>query len=474
MYFTTMTGLMPGHILIVDDEKDIRDLIGDVLQDEQYSVAEAATHEETMAQIRHRIPDGIILDVWLQDSDKDGIAILETVLRCYPDIPVVMISGHATIETAIQAIRIGAFDFIEKPFKEERLLHIMRRALETRQLRRDNTAMRRSAFDSNELIGDSPAMTKLRQGMERAAGAESRVMLYGQPGTGKTVVARALHGASKRSEGPFLTLNTALIDENNASCYLHGYYDKGERVRSIFEEAHGGTLFIEEICDLPVSAQGMLLRVLQDGFIDTEKGERIYFSVRVISATNRNIGLELRAGRLREDLFNRLAVAEINVPSLKERITDLETLVEYFVRRCAEENGIPPRHVTPNALAAMSVYSWPGNVRELRNVIERLLMNAPGSSTVPISSSMLPQEVLEGSRIPVAGEDDTEIMSLPLREARELFEKSYLSAQISRFNHNISKTAEFIGMERSALYRKLKMLGLYDGVQKRHREEEPA
>jgi two-component system nitrogen regulation response regulator NtrX len=458
---------MAGTILVVDDEQDIRELVADVLEDEGYRTVLAATAAETFKKMEKGLPDCVILDVWLQDGDRDGLAILRHISECYPDIPVIMISGHATIETAIHAIRLGAFDFIEKPFKGDHLLHLVRRAFETAKLKQENVSLRQQAFDEErELIGASGAVARLRAAIAKAAPGESRILLYGPPGSGKSVAAHTVHQCSKRAEGPFVVWNTSLLTDDNAEQAIWG---AGER--SVFERAHGGTLFIEEIAEIPLKIQPALLRILQNGFVEKADGKRVMFSVRVVAGTNRNLQLELRAGRLREDLYHRLNVVSLEVPPLSERMADLDELVRHFMQLCARQHGVPPRKVTPNAMAALAAYSWPGNVRELRNVIERLLIAAPGGSDVPISSSMLPPEILEGTPVSASFDDNGSIVSLPLREAREAFEKNYLSVQIQRFNHNISRTAEFIGMERSALYRKLKMLGLYDGAGKRREEE---
>lgn len=453
---------MGGTVLVVDDERDIRELVADVLEDEGYGVMLAQNGAETMAALEKRLPDCVVLDVWLQESDKDGIAILKHVSEYFPDIPVIMISGHATIETAIHAIRLGAFDFIEKPFKEDHLLHLVRRALETRRLKRENLSLKEmSSEEMRDLIGASPYVNKLRGAIAKLAPTESRVLIYGPPGSGKSVVAHMIHRQSKRADGPFVIWNTSLLTEANYRRALYG--DEGTRTIGMLERAHGGSVFIEEIVEIPVAAQRELMRVLQQGFIEKSDGRRIPVNSRVISGTNRNIALEIKAGRLREDLLNRLGVATLAVPSLAERIIDLEEIANYFVSYCARRHGVAPRKITPNALAAMGAYGWPGNVRELCNVIERLLIAAPGGSDVPISSSMLPPEILEGGSVSASFDDDGGIAALPLREAREAFERNYLSVQIQRFNNNISRTAEFIGMERSALYRKLKSLGLYEG-----------
>ena len=460
---------MGKSILVVDDEQDIRELVADILEDEGYDVSMAANAAETQTKIEKSLPDCIILDVWLQESDRDGIAILKHVSEYYPDIPVIMISGHATIETAIQAIRLGAFDFIEKPFKEDHLLHLVRRAFETRRLKRENTSLREiSAEERRELIGASPFMNKLRASIAKIAPTESRVLIYGPAGSGKSIVANLIHRQSKRADGPFIVWNTSLLTEENYRRALYG--DEPGQTQGVLERAHGGTVFIEEIAEIPVAAQRELMRILQQGFIEKSDGRRIPINARAVSGTNRNIALELKAGRLREDLLNRLSIASLTMPSLMERIADLEEIADYFIAYCARRHGVAPRKITPNALAAMAAYSWPGNVRELCNVIERLLIAAPGGGEVPISSSMLPPEILEGGSVSASFDDDGGIVALPLREAREAFERNYLSVQIQRFNNNISRTAEFIGMERSALYRKLKTLGLYDNAGKRKEE----
>ncbi len=460
---------MAHDILIVDDEADIRMLVAGILQDEGYSTREAANSQEALARIRARQPSLVILDIWLQGSELDGIEILKIIRQEAPSLPVVMISGHGTIETAVAAIKIGAYDFIEKPFKSDRLLLLVERAIDQARLKRDFEELKlRSGVDA-ELVGPSAQMNQLRQSIERVAPTGSRVLITGPAGSGKEVVARLLHTRSRRTKGPFVVLNCAAMRPDRLEIELFGTEPGAEgpdspRKIGTFEQAHGGTLLLDEVADMPLETQGKIVRVLQEQVFERVGGSnRVEVDVRVVASSNRDLAAEIAAGRFREDLFYRLAVVPVKVPPLRERRDDIPLLVRYFMNRSAQNAGLSPRELGEDAMAALQAYDWPGNVRQLKNVVDWLLIMAPGESRDPIRADMLPAEI--GSIVPTVlkWEKGGEIMSLPLRDAREVFEREYLLAQVTRFGGNISRTAAFIGMERSALHRKLKSLGVLNG-----------
>jgi two-component system nitrogen regulation response regulator NtrX len=457
---------MARDILIVDDEADIRMLIGGILKDEGYEPREAANSTQALAAIRGRQPSLVILDIWLQGSELDGIEILQMMRRELPALPVVMISGHGNIETAVTAIKIGAYDFIEKPFKSDRLLLIVERAIEAAELKRENQELRLRAGGAVELIGTSHAAALLRQQIERVSPTGSRVLITGPAGVGKEVVARLLHDGSRRSSGPLVALNCATMRPDRLEVELFGTeagFDGPDLPRKIgtFEQAHGGTLFLDEVGDMPLETQGKIVRVLQEQtFQRVGGGSRVEVDVRVIASSNRDLDAEIAAGRFREDLYYRLSVVPIRVPPLRDRREDIPLLARHFMTRCAAAAGLAPRDFGEDAMAAMQAYEWPGNVRQLRNTVERLLIMAPGEPREPIRADMLPPEIGAIAPAVVKWDKGSEIMSLPLRDARDVFEREYLIAQVTRFGGNISRTAAFVGMERSALHRKLKSLGV--------------
>jgi two-component system, NtrC family, nitrogen regulation response regulator NtrX len=460
---------MAHDILIVDDEADIRMLIAGILQDEGYSTREAANSQEALVRIRARQPSLVILDIWLQGSELDGIEILKIIRHEAPSLPVVMISGHGTIETAVAAIKIGAYDFIEKPFKSDRMLLLVERAIEAAKLKRDFEELKlRSGVDA-ELIGPSAAMNQLRQSIDRVAPTGSRVLIAGPAGSGKEVVARLLHTRSRRSKGPFVVVNCATMRPERLEIELFGTEPGAEGPESprkigTFEQAHGGTLLLDEVADMPLETQGKIVRVLQEQVFERVGGSnRVEVDVRVVASSNRDLAAEIANGKFREDLFYRLSVVPVKVPPLRERRDDIPLLVRYFMTRSAQSAGLSPRELGEDAMAALQAYDWPGNVRQLKNVVDWLLIMAPGESRDAIRADMLPAEI--GSIVPTVlkWEKGGEIMSLPLRDAREVFEREYLLAQVTRFGGNISRTAAFIGMERSALHRKLKSLGVLNG-----------
>ena len=453
---------MATDILIVDDEADIRGLISGILEDEGYQTRTAGTDIDAFAAVSRRTPSLAVLDIWLQGSEKDGLAILEELRGDHPDLPVVMISGHGNIETAVQAIKLGAYDFIEKPFQADRLLLMIRRAIEAAQLRRENRELRLRAGPETEIIGDSAVIVNMRRAIEKVATTNSRVLIEGAAGSGKEVVARAIHSHSSRNQGPFIVLNAAMMAPERVEEELFGIEANGTSTRRIgvFERSHGGTLFLDEVGDMPLETQGKVLRVLVDQNFHRVGGDQpVDVDVRVICSTTRNLTDLIAEGQFRNDLFHRLNVVPIQVPSLGERREDIPTIVRHFMERSAETLGLPPRIVNTDAMTGLQGHDWPGNVRQLRNVVERLVIMAPDDCE-KISMDMLPAEISSPMPRPVNITQEQEIMGLPLRDARELFERQYLLAQIGRFGGNISRTAEFVGMERSALHRKMKSLGI--------------
>jgi two-component system nitrogen regulation response regulator NtrX len=456
---------MAHDILIVDDEADIRMLIAGVLKDEGYATREAGNSTEAMAAIQARQPTLVILDIWLQGSELDGIGILRRLRAEMPSVPVVMISGHGTIETAVEAIKIGAYDFIEKPFKADRLLLVIARAIEAALLRRENAELKLRAGGELDLVGASSAMNQLRQQIERVAPTGSRVLITGAPGSGKEVAGRLLHVRSRRAQGPFVPVNCATMRPDRLEIELFGCEasnDGAPRKIGTFERAHGGTLFLDEVADMPLETQGKIVRALQEQTFERVGGSRrVEVDVRVIASSNRELSAEIAAGRFREDLFYRLNVVPIRVPPLRERREDIPLLARHFMARGAEAARIAAREFGEDALAALQAYPWPGNVRQLRNVVDWLLIMTPGDSTEAVHADMLPNEITAIAPTVVKWDKGSEIMTLPLRDAREVFEREYLLAQVTRFGGNISRTAAFVGMERSALHRKLKSLGVF-------------
>jgi two-component system, NtrC family, nitrogen regulation response regulator NtrX len=457
---------MAHDILVVDDEADIRMLMCGILEDEGYATRQAGNSADALAAIRSRQPTLVVLDIWLQGSELDGLEILRVLRRELPNLPVVMISGHGTIETAVATIQIGAYDFIEKPFKSDRLLVTVRRAIEAARLKRENEELKLRAGGDEELIGASHAISQLRQHIDRVAPTGSRVLITGAPGSGKEVVARLIHARSRRASGPFVVLSCATMRPERFEMELFGTEGgapDGPRKIGTFEQAHGGTLFLDEVADMPLETQGKIVRALQEQTFERVGGGRVKVDVRVLAATARDLSLEIAGGRFREDLFYRLSVVPVRVPPLRERIEDIPLLARHFMARAAEAARIAPRDFGDDALAALQAYDWPGNVRQLRNCIDWLLIMASGDSRDPIHADMLPAEIGAIAPAVVKWDKGGELMSLPLRDAREMFEREYLLAQITRFGGNISRTAAFIGMERSALHRKLKTLGVFNG-----------
>ncbi|MFZ4409734.1 MAG: sigma-54-dependent transcriptional regulator [Paracraurococcus sp.] len=458
---------MAHEILIVDDEPDIRALIEGILTDEGYETRQAHNSDAALAAFKQRRPSLVVLDIWLQNSKLDGLGILAALHREEPQVPVVMISGHGTIETAVRAIQQGAYDFIEKPFNSDRLLLVVSRALEAARLRRENSELRLRAGPEAELVGVSTGINQLRAAIERVAPTGSRVLITGPAGSGKEVAARMIHARSRRADGPFVALNCATLNPARFEEELFGLEAGSDptaqpRRAGVLERAHGGTLLLDEVADMPLETQGKIVRALQEqGFERIGGAVRVKVDVRVIATTNRDLQAEIAGGRFREDLFYRLAVVPLKIPSLRERREDVPALARHFMGRSGELSGMATRDLAEDTLAALQAYDWPGNVRQLRNLIDWLLIMAPGELRDPIRAEMLPPEVGSAAPAMLKLDRSSEIMTLPLREARELFEKQYLEAQLLRFGGNISRTANFVGMERSALHRKLKFLGVH-------------
>tara|TARA_R110000850_G_scaffold107622_10_gene219376 strand:- start:3234 stop:4616 length:1383 start_codon:yes stop_codon:yes gene_type:complete len=451
---------MALDILVVDDEPDIRDLISGVLEDEGYTTRVAANSDETIAAVNERRPSLVLLDVWLRGSRMDGLELLSELKQLDAKMPIIVISGHGNIDTAVAAISQGAVDFIEKPFEAEHLLHLVARATETERLRRENEILKARVGFADELTGNSAAVNNVRATLKRVAGTGSRLLISGPAGVGKEVAARLMHNWSSRADAAFVTISAARLSPESVEEELFGTERNGKIEKTgLMEEAHGGTLFIDEVADMPLDTQGKILRVLTEQSFNRLGGsQKVNVDVRVVSATSRDLEVEISEKRFREDLYYRLNVVPVVLPPLNQRREDIPVLVEHYAARFATEQRLQPPEISDEAMAALQACDWPGNVRQLRNVVERTIILAPKDNFARIEVEMLPPEVL--------GNDDdldqgvASLMGSPLREARESFEREYLKVQIRRFSGNISKTANFIGMERSALHRKLKILGL--------------
>ncbi len=452
---------MAADILVVDDEADIRDLVAGILSDEGYAVRTAADSEAALASLGSRKPALLVLDIWMQGGGMDGLELLDLVKSLDPDLPVIMISGHGNIETAVSAIKRGAYDFLEKPFKSDRLLLVVERALEQAQLKRENRRLRLQTFAPDTFIGRSAAAQHVRQLIGKLGPANSRVLISGPPGSGKELVARLIHSAGPRSRNEFIAIGAAGMTPDRMDLELFGEEGEGGRPRKIgvFERAHGGALYLQEVADMPRETQGRILRVLvEQRFRRVGEDQDVQVDVRVMSSTSRDLREEILAGRFREDLYHRLNVVPVQVPGLSDRREDIAELVDYFIERIAEATGLARRRLTDDAIATLQVHGWPGNVQQLRNNVERMLILAAGDPAEPITAEMLPTEVAAAGQVGQLGSE--RILARPLRDAREVFVREYLNAQIVRFGGNISRTASFIGMERSALHRKLKSLGV--------------
>ncbi len=452
-----------SDILIVDDERDIRELIGDILEDEGFGTRLAGNSEDCMTAIAEEVPALLILDIWLKDSQMDGIDILKAVKRDHPEIPVVIISGHGNIEIAVAAIKQGAYDFIEKPFNIDQLLVVIRRGMETSRLRRENQDLRRRETESADMLGASAAFRTLMGQLEKVTKSNGRVMLTGPAGSGKELAARYIHGNSGRADAPFVCVSCASIEPDRMEEVLFGRESEERGLETgLLEEANGGVIYFDEVADMPLGTQSKILRVLVDQtFLRVGGSDKVEVDLRVISSTSRDLEAEIAADRFRRELYHRLNVVPIAVPSLEERREDIPDLAKHFIALLNGTQGLPLRELGEEAAALLQTMSWPGNVRQLRNVIERVLIL--GESSGEIRATEIPGETevpAEDGRVVLSGA----VATMPLREAREAFEREYLMTQINRFGGNISRTAEFVGMERSALHRKLKSLGVVTGA----------
>jgi two-component system, NtrC family, nitrogen regulation response regulator NtrX len=452
---------MAADILIIDDEADIRELVAGILQDEGFETRLAHNSDAALSEIALRKPSMIILDIWLQGSKLDGLDLLLEIKQLHANIPVVIISGHGNIETAVAAIKRGAYEYIEKPFNADRLVLVVGRALETSRLKRENEDLRGRAGLDQELVGTSSAMRTLRQTLKKIAPTNSRVLITGPMGSGKEMAARALHAMSQRANGPFIVLSAASMAPERMEEELFGIEGKPDILPSIgkLEEAHSGTLYIDEIADMPMETQGKVLRVLLEQTFQRVGGsKKVKVDVRIVTSTSRDLGALILQQTFREDLYHRLGVVPVRVPALHERREDIPELIEAFAKAFTAASGQPLRKFAVDALTMMQTRDWPGNVRELRNNVERVIILATGDTQDEITAQMLPTDVMSGAT--TAGFSGDHLLTMPLREAREAFERDYIASQLSRFGGNISKTSAFIGMERSALHRKIKMLGL--------------
>jgi two-component system nitrogen regulation response regulator NtrX len=453
---------MALDILVVDDEQDIRELVAGVLSDEGYYCRTAGDSVTALKMVDERRPSLVLLDVWLHGSPMDGLEVLDAIKLREPQMPVIIFSGHGNIDTAVSAVSRGAMDFIEKPFEAEKLLHLVERATETERLRRENARLREGYALTEEFTGNSSAINQVRATLKRVAGTGSRVFISGPAGSGKEVAARLLHAWSPRADKAFVTVNSARITPERFEQELFGEEADGKLVRpGLLEMADGGTLYLDEVADMPVSTQARILRVLTDqSFVRAGGNRQIGVDVRVVSSTARDLETEIAERRFRQDLFYRLNVVPVAIPSLADRREDIPVLADHFFTRHAREQGMAAPKISSEALAALQAYDWPGNVRQLRNVVERTVILTPRDKMERIEADMLPPEITGGAS--EGGPGISALMGVPLREARENFEREYLRIQIRRFSGNISKTAGFIGMERSALHRKLKLLGMGD------------
>jgi len=448
-----------GDILITDDERDIRELIADILQDEGFTTRLAGNSDECMEQIETEVPALMILDIWLKDSNMDGIDILKSVKRDHPEVPIVIISGHGNIEIAVAAIKQGAYDFIEKPFNIDQLMVVIRRAMETARLRKENVELKRGEAVSADMLGESASFRTLKSQLDKVTKSNGRVMLTGPAGSGKEIAARYIHANSDRADAPFVTVSSASIEPDRMEEVLFGRESAGRGVeKGLLEQANGGVIYFDEVADMPVGTQSKILRVLVDQRFQRVGGnDNVQVDLRVVSSTNKDLMEEIDLGSFREELYHRLNVVPISVPSLEERREDIPLLAEYFIESFNKSQGLPMRELGEDARALLQTMLWPGNVRQLKNVMERVLIL--GENTEEISAKELPaseEPAAEEGRVVLSGG----LATLPLREARELFEREYLLTQINRFGGNISRTASFVGMERSALHRKLKSLGV--------------
>ena len=449
-----------GDILIVDDEEDIRTLISDILGDEGFDTRIAANSEEAMAELNREPPGLMILDIWLKDSRMDGIDILKVTKRDNPDVPIIIISGHGNIEIAVAAIKQGAYDFIEKPFNIDQLLVVISRAMETSRLRRENSELRRKELRSASIIGTSPACKSLRSQLDKVTKSNGRVMLTGPSGSGKEIAARYIHANSGRASGPFVSVSSASIASERMEEVLFGRESTERGIeQGLLEEAHGGVVFFDEVADMPPGTQSKILRVLTEQQFQRVGGtDKVRVDLRVVSSTTRDLEAEVAAGNFREELFHRLNVVPIKVPGLADRSDDIPELSRHFIASFNKSQGLPLRNLADDAVAMLQSMNWPGNVRQLKNTIEKVLIL--GADKGDITATEVEGESRSKAQDSGKAALSVDFTNMPLRQAREIFEREYLNTQLNRFGGNISRAAKFVGMERSALHRKLKSLNV--------------
>jgi len=450
---------MTKEVLVIDDNSDIRQLISSILKDEGLSVREAANYDQALFEINKKLPDVAIIDVKLDKGDNDGIELLSHIKKIDDDVPVIMISGHANVQMAVDSLKLGAFEFIQKPFSSERLLNFLNRAIENVDLKKEKLALENKLFHSYEIIGNSQSIAKVKNLITKLKNAESRIFISGPAGSGKELVARQIHRQSKRSKNPFVVVNGALLDPQKYELELFGAENSNQTTTfGSFEKAKDGTLLIDEITEIPLETQAKILRVLIDQkFRRLNSAKEINVNVRIISTSSKNIREEVDKGNFREDLYHRLNVVPIFLPPLKDRTEDIPHLLNYFSKKIADLNGINETKLDTD-FDLFYKYEWPGNVRELRNLVERISILSVNENYHNINQ--LVQDALSHKNISKNLDSYENVLSYPLKEAREKFEKNYLTSQLKKHKGNISKTAEFIGMERSALHRKLKTLGV--------------
>ena len=450
---------MTKEILVIDDNLDIRQLISVILKDQGLKVREAANFDQAILEIDKKLPDVAIIDVKLDKGDNDGIDLLVHLKKIDDDVPVIMISGHANVQMAVDSLKLGAFEFIQKPFSSERLLNFLNRAIENVDLKKEKNALENKLFHSYEIIGESQPIEKVKSLISKLRNAESRIFVSGPAGSGKELVARQIHKQSSRSKKPFVVVNGALLDPQKYELELFGSEKANETTNyGFFEKAKGGTLLIDEVTEIPLETQAKILRVLIDQkFRRVNGSSEINVNVRIISTSSKNIREEVDKGNFREDLYHRLNVVPIYLPPLKDRIDDIPLLLKYFSKKIAELNGINETKLDSN-FDLFYKYDWPGNVRELRNLVERISILSVNENVNNINQIV--QDALTQKNISKDFDSYENVLTYPLKEAREKFEKNYLTSQLKKHKGNISKTAEFVGMERSALHRKLKTLGI--------------
>ena len=450
---------MTKEILVIDDNLDIRQLISVILKDQGLKVREAANFDQAILEIDKKLPDVAIIDVKLDKGDNDGIDLLVHLKKIDDDIPVIMISGHANVQMAVDSLKLGAFEFIQKPFSSERLLNFLNRAIENVDLKKEKNALENKLFHSYEIIGESQPIEKVKSLISKLRNTESRIFVSGPAGSGKELVARQIHKQSSRSKKPFVVVNGALLDPQKYELELFGSEKANETINyGFFEKAKDGTLLIDEVTEIPLETQAKILRVLIDQkFRRVNGSSEINVNVRIISTSSKNIREEVDKGNFREDLYHRLNVVPIYLPPLKDRIDDIPLLLKYFSKKIAELNGINETKLDSN-FDLFYKYDWPGNVRELRNLVERISISSVNENVNNINQIV--QDALSQKNISKDFDSYENVLTYPLKEAREKFEKNYLTSQLKKHKGNISKTAEFIGMERSALHRKLKTLGV--------------